>query len=130
MATRMNISTADGSKVIRYVGTAAADDPGNLTQLTTGTATRAYPIHGAKDVMVWVLGDNAVTGTPAVEGAMKSDGPWKSLGTISNPTTTGDSVVPTAGTSYDFIRVNCGSFTGGPVRAILTAHHVNGNRLW
>lgn len=132
MATRMLKAAADKYLIIKHIGTAAADDPTDLSNIATTTASLAYPINGAEAIVVHVFGDTNVTGNVTVEVAPTGSGPWVILATVANPTTAGAiTPVPFGDTAEKFIRINtAGGYTGGPVRGTLMANFPNGNNMW
>lgn len=132
MATRMVKAAAPYLIPIRHVGTAASDDPSDYSNIPTTTASFAYPIGSAGSVVIEVFGDTNVTGNVTVEAAPVAAGPWANVGTAANPTTAGILVpIPFGTVAADFVRVNtAGGYTGGPVRATITANFPNGNGMW
>lgn len=118
-------------------GLGPAEDPMGLGVIPSSGASRSYAhavggnsFGGGSVVNVFADG-TTVTGTPAVEGAPGDSGPWAQIGTVTNPTTSGTLVpVPFGTNATRVIRVNAGSYTGGPLRATISVFTLGGGRQW
>lgn len=112
-------------------GTGPAEDPTGIALIASGGYSHPYPIQGAGQVVVQLYGDTNVTGTPAVEVGFTGTGPWANVATVTNPTTAGAvTPVPFGTVAARFVRINAGSYTGGALRASLSATMTNGNMMW